>query len=128
MRVTPDGGVSAWAIPTLNARPDAVAPAPDGSFWVTLPNVSRLARVSPDGAIREYRLENAPLGIAVAGDGGVWFGAPGAKKLGRLDPTSGKVSWRALPEAPLAVAAAPDGSIWVALGAGDRLAKVPPKG
>ena len=120
--------MSSWPISTPNAQPEAVGFAPDGSFWLSLPNASRIARVAPDGTIREFAVPNAPLGLAVAKDGGVWFGSPSTKKLGRLDAATGKISWTDLPEVPVALATGLDGSVWVALGVGDRLAKVPPKG
>jgi len=119
--------VSAWPITTPNAQPDAVAPAPDGTFWFTLPNASRIARLDLAGVVKEFPVETSPLGLAVATDGGVWFGAPSARRLGRLDPASGRITWTSLPEAPVAIAAGPDGSVWVALGVGDKLAKIPPK-
>jgi virginiamycin B lyase len=127
VRLTSEGELTAWPIATPNAQPDAVALAPDGSLWVTLTNVSRLLRVSPDGTMKEFPVEGSPLGVAVGKDGAVWFGAPGARRLCRFDPETKKTTWTALPEAPMALAISPDGSVWVALGSGDKLARVVPK-
>jgi streptogramin lyase len=80
-----------------------------------------------DGTLKEFPVENSPLGLAVTRDGGIWFGAPTARRLGRLDPATGKTAWTTLPEAPVALAAGPDGSVWVALGDGDKLVKVLPR-
>ena len=127
-RVASDGALSAWAIPSPNAQPDVVVAAPDGSVWFTLPNAFRIGRISPDGTLKEFPVENAPLGLSVASDGGVWFGSPAAKRVGRLEPSKGKVSWKSVPETPIALAAGPDGVVWVVLGSGDRIAKLPAKG
>lgn len=94
-------------LPTPAALPVTVAPAPDGSVWVTEWDGRKLARRDPRGAWREYKVpdgEDAPIALTFAQDGGVWFSTLLAYDLFRLDPATGVIRRHTVPP-PLADAA-----------------------
>ena len=52
-RISPDGTIAEFAMPTAKASPDGIALGPDGNIWCSEGNIDRLARVTPDGRVSE---------------------------------------------------------------------------
>ncbi len=53
-RITPDGKITEFALPTPNAGPDGIIGGPDGNVWFSESDVSRIGRITPDGRITEF--------------------------------------------------------------------------
>lgn len=80
VRFLPDGSVRHLATVERHGyvtQVGAVAQGPDGSVWFTEPAANRVARVTPDLVLHEYRdgipMGASPLGIAIDTDGTAWF-------------------------------------------------------
>ena len=60
--------VTETALTTPNAQATGIAAGPDGNLWVTLSRSSRVARVTPAGAVTEFTLPagRGPREIATA--------------------------------------------------------------
>ena len=78
MRVALDGG------------PYGVAASPDGALWVTLADAGKIARVTMDGSVQQFKAGKKPMQITPHG----WFTFAGG--VGRVTPdgivTTTKVS------------------------------------
>lgn len=47
--------------------------APDGNMWFAENRTNRIGRITPAGAITEFRVSGAPNDITVGKDGSIWF-------------------------------------------------------
>ena len=68
--------------------PFDIVQAPDGNFWFTLANSSKVAVITPQGKIRDFRtptLSN-PAFITVGPDGNMWFGEGSSGAIARVTP------------------------------------------
>jgi len=56
--------------------PFDITQAPDGNFWFTLANSSKVAVITPQGKIHNFRTPSLsnPAFMTVGPDGNVWFG------------------------------------------------------
>ena len=68
MRVALDGG------------PYGVAASPDGALWVTLADAGKIARVTMDGSVQQFKAGKKPMQITPHG----WFTFAGG--VGRITP------------------------------------------
>ena len=88
-RMTLDGDVTEFPIPSANSQPRAMARHPEGNIWFVETGANALGRISPDGTIVEFSVPtpNASLrGVTVATDGDLWFTENFANKIGRMAP------------------------------------------
>jgi virginiamycin B lyase len=46
-RITLDGEIAEFAVPTANSGPDGIVLGPDGNVWFSEGNADRIARVTP---------------------------------------------------------------------------------
>lgn len=106
------------------SRPYGMWPAPDGSLWVALFGVNRLARIDTSmepPAVEEFTLPNSasrPRRIAVDAAGRVWYTDYSRRMLGMLDPAASqqeRFAEFAMPGGgqPYGIAIGPDGRVWV---------------
>ncbi|MGE5518052.1 MAG: hypothetical protein ACM31D_19800 [Bacteroidota bacterium] len=105
-----DGRLRLHPLPTAAALPVTVAPAADGSVWVTEWDGRKLARFHPHRGWREYPVpegEDAPIALAFADDGAVWFSTLLAYDLFRLDSATGRTSRHPVPPPAAEAAEAP---------------------
>jgi virginiamycin B lyase len=68
-RITPDGKVSEFPIPSANGSPINIAVGPDRNIWFT--KAGKLGRVTPDGTITEFDLPSpsaGPTGLSAGSD------------------------------------------------------------
>ena len=75
-RITPEGRITEFAVPTANSGPRALAAGPDGNIWFSEYRTSKIGRITPSGRITEFRMPrpNAGPGDITAGaDGAMWF-------------------------------------------------------
>lgn len=129
-----DGDFTRFIVGTLDASlpadavPFAVAIAPDGAVWATLPSADKLLRIAPDASAKAFDVPTRRSGlgdIAVGSDGAVYFAQLSANKIGRF--AGGKFEEFAVPT-PAAgltgLAVAPDGAVWFTELRGHKLGRL----
>ena len=89
-RVTTDGAVTEYPIPTPNSDPQGIGTGPDGALWFTESGTpGKIGRITTAGVISELPTpspDSVPGFILTGPDHALWFtesGTPG--KIGRLD-------------------------------------------
>ena len=60
-RITPEGAITQFAIPTVPADPSKITIGPDGNLWFTETNdfANRIGQVTTSGAITEFPIPTA---------------------------------------------------------------------
>jgi streptogramin lyase len=91
----------------------------DGTIWITEPETNRVARIAPDGTVREIRDGVAdgatPASIAADADGSAWFTDPWHGTVGHITANGTVRTYgNGLPllNIPGAPAATSDGAVW----------------
>jgi streptogramin lyase len=117
------GGVAAGF--TANAGPNLIKVGPDGNLWFTEYNSAAIARITPAGAVTEFRAgvsaNSDPEQIVAGPDGALWFtefGDPG--RVGRITTTGAVTEFPSGTTpgfSPISFSAegitvGPDGNIW----------------
>jgi virginiamycin B lyase len=75
--------------PIRNASgPFDITQGPDGNFWFTLSNSSKVARMTPGGQISYFRTPSLsqPAFITVGPDGNLWFGEGSTGRIASVTP------------------------------------------
>ena len=93
-RITTDGKVTEFPIPSHDSQPRAMVTHPDGSIWFVETSTNALGRIDRDGKITEHPVPtpNSSLrGVTVGPDGNLWYTANAANKIGCMTP-KGEVS------------------------------------
>lgn len=107
--------ISAFPIPTPNSEPIEITLGPDGNLWFTEQNASAVARVTPSGAITEFRTPtfSFPKDITPGPDGNVWFTEGTIGKIGVITP-AGRIReiTFSLFDGAGGITRGPDGNIW----------------
>src|SRR5687767_3030047 len=68
-RITPDGTITEFPVPTAFSEPWEIAAGPDGNLWFTEQFGHKIGRITPEGEITEFplpRIDNNdqnPVGI-----------------------------------------------------------------
>ena len=99
-RITMDGHVTEYPIPTPNCEPRAMATHPDGHIWFVETKANALGRIDAHGRITEWPVKtpDASLrGVTVAPDGDLWFTENFANKIGRMAPDGRVIGEYAIP-------------------------------
>ena len=80
-RITPEGEVTEYPIPTKHSEPLSIARGSDGNMWFTELGDESIGRITPDGSITEFPTpaepSNALQGIVRGSDGNMWFAIEG---------------------------------------------------
>lgn len=101
-KLTLDGDIMVYSLPTKASAPDGLAIGPDGAVYVTQYLGGRIARIDPKRrSIEEYIVPTASpqlTGLAVDANGNLWFNENKGNKVGRLSP-SGVISEYQIPSA-----------------------------
>jgi streptogramin lyase len=129
-RMTPEGSVTRYAIPSFFSGPSSISAGADGNVWFTELNTNKIGRITPSGVITEFGVPTPVAGLygglTAGADGNVWFAEGNANKLGRITPT-GQVT-----EFPIGfvhdVASGPDGNLWTISAWSSGIARVTPSG
>jgi virginiamycin B lyase len=85
-RISPEGEVRSYPLPTSVVRMGRLAAAPDGAVWFTDATTASATRLQ-DGVFTRHDVGSQggiPYGIAVEAGGTVWTTIQGADKLGRI--------------------------------------------
>ncbi len=123
-----DGGP---AVQALLQAPTGIAPAPDGSFYISDGNNNRIRRVAPSGIITTYVGNGVsgfggdggpataaslswPRGIAVASDGTLYIADQFNGRVRGVGSDGIITTIATVPENPTAVAVGPDGLVYIA--------------
>jgi streptogramin lyase len=109
-----------YAVPTANARPEAIAVDASGNLWFVENGAARIGEFSPNNPnqISEYNIPGTPYGIVAGPDGNIWFTEyASGYKIGVFSPSSNKViAQYALPSGHNAgtIIVGPDHNLWFA--------------
>lgn len=123
-RITADGTISEYQIPSPSSEPICIVRGPDGDLWFTESTLygGVIGRVTPKGTITTFALPESdePDGIETGPDGALWFADVvfSSKRItgmiGRITP-AGSIRYFPLPtpEAqPGDIALGADGAMW----------------
>ena len=97
VKMTTDGLMTAFVIPTPRSVPNGIVAGPDGNLWFTEYAAGKVAQITPAGVITEfplvYQTDAKPAGITTAPDGNVWFAENSLyETLGRVATSAAVVS------------------------------------
>lgn len=117
-RITPDGTITEFPLPTPEAEPSQVTAGADGDVWFTELRPGNIGRITPGGEVTEFAVCDycRPWGVTAGPEGDVWFTLPVAGEVGRITPT-GQVTRFPLAvgsNEPTMIAAGDDGNLWIA--------------
>jgi virginiamycin B lyase len=127
----PDGPGQLFQFPLANltANPGAITAGPDGNIWFaesasvydaatnSVSSVTRVAKISPSGAVTEFDVADHDVGIyGITGgpDGNVWFTENGGNNIGVIT-SDGRVTEYPIPTraaAPYGIVTGRDGNLW----------------
>jgi virginiamycin B lyase len=118
LRITPDGAMKAFDIPTRGSSPTDVAVDSQGAVWFLEFRGNKVGRYAA-GRFEEFPVGEGPTagltGLAVTADGTVWFAMLRQGSLGRL--RDGRIERFRLPREsarPYSVAIDGEGNVWYA--------------
>jgi virginiamycin B lyase len=89
-RITTDGVIIEFELPTVNSIPTDIAVGPDGALWFTQWGGSKIGRITTDGVITEFALPTAgsrPQSITAGPDEALWFTQRNGDGIGRISVT-----------------------------------------
>ena len=116
-RITPDGHVSEYPLPTPNSNPIGIELGSDGALWFIERVANQVGRITPDGDITEYAIpspDSFPNVIVAGSDGDLWFTELRGDKLARIT-LDGEITEYATPGlGPVGLAVGSDGALWSA--------------
>jgi virginiamycin B lyase len=120
-KITPDGKVENFSLPTVGSVPIYIKSGPDGNMWFTELVGNMIGRVTPNGTIREFPIptpNSRPIEIiAEPGGNAMWFTEEAGNKVGRID-MNGKITEFPVPKTQDNVILAglvfdSEGNLWV---------------
>ena len=90
-RITTEGVVTEYLIPTHQSQPVGIAPGPDRNLWFTESYGNKIGRITTEGAITEFLIptaESNPLLIAAGPDRNLWFAEGKGNNIGVIHPST----------------------------------------
>ncbi|PTL82151.1 hypothetical protein [Vitiosangium sp. GDMCC 1.1324] len=89
-RVTPDGKLTTFVLPTVGSVPIYVRAGNDGTMWVTELVGNAIARITPDGEVKEFPIpthNSRPIAIVPEpGSNAMWFSEEAGNRVARITP------------------------------------------
>jgi len=127
-RITPQGQITEFPIPTFDSFPDGITTGPDGALWFTENTGNKIGRITTSGVITEFPIPtpNArAIGIRTGLDGNLWFTEQLGQSIGRITP-QGKITEFPLPNGgnPVWITLGPDGAMWFTEVVGQRIGRI----
>jgi virginiamycin B lyase len=133
-RITPDGLITEFKIPTTSSGPGDLVLGPDGNLWFPESGAGKIASINPEGSFTELAIPasgSAKNDIVFGPDGAIWF--PERKDaIGRMTldgtlteypvPLVPNANWTT--EQPEGIAIGPDGNLWFTDGGGGDIARM----
>ncbi|MEZ4664148.1 MAG: hypothetical protein R2911_42000 [Caldilineaceae bacterium] len=96
-KITPDGQIQSFALPTVGSVPIYVKAGPDGNMWVTELVGNKIARVTESGAVTEFPIpthNSRPIAIVPEPGGqAMWFTEEAGNKVARIEPDGTITEW-----------------------------------
>ncbi|HRW09256.1 MAG TPA: hypothetical protein P5121_29350 [Caldilineaceae bacterium] len=87
-KITPDGEITSYTLPTVGSVPIYVKAGHDGNMWVTELVGNKIARVTVDGEVTEFAIpthNSRPIAIVPEPGGqAMWFTEEASSKVGRI--------------------------------------------
>ncbi|HEX4133068.1 MAG TPA: family 16 glycosylhydrolase [Bryobacteraceae bacterium] len=119
-RITTQGAITDFAIPTAGSQPYNIVAGADGALWFNEAGANKIGRITTNGLITEFPVARTGIGNLVSGpDRAIWFTLQYGGYIERIT-ASGVVS-----EYPISsfgesygITSGPDGALW--FGAGQR--------
>lgn len=88
-KLSPDGQVTNYPLPTPKALPIYIHAGPDGNMWFTELTGNKIGRITPSGQLSEFEIptpNSRPIGIRPDPDGqAMWFTEEAGNKVARID-------------------------------------------
>jgi streptogramin lyase len=130
-RLTTDGAVTEFPIPTPDSNPVGLTVGPDRALWFLERVGNKVGRVTTDGAVAEYPIPTPgsfPIAIVAGPDGALWFTELMGNQIGRVT-TEGAITELPMPGlGPVGMVVGPDGAFWVAAFFTKEIVRVTPAG
>jgi streptogramin lyase len=133
-RITPNGTISQFQIPTAASRPYGITAGPDGNLWFTEERGDKIGRITPSGAISEFQIPTAgsfPYGITRGREGNLFFTEYFANKVGRITP-SGAISEFQIPtrhsSPSYGITAGREGNLFFTEESANKIGRITPSG
>lgn len=109
--------VTEFPVPTPASRPYQIVAAPDGNLWFTESDAGKLGKITPSGAITEYKIRSGsgPYGITVGPDGNLWFTERFANLIAKFSTAGQLLAEYPVPtdsSQPWGITTGPDGAMW----------------
>jgi len=116
-KITPDGELTEYSLPTATALPQGLVFARDGNVYVSEQGANAIARLDPvTGASVDFPVPtpNATVQSGTLGpDGAIWFIERAAAKVGRMTLTGQFTEYPLTPGSfPNRIVTGPDGAMW----------------
>jgi streptogramin lyase len=124
-RITLDGAITEFSVPTPSSRPIRIAAGPDGNLWFTERNGGKIGRITPAGAITEFA--TGCFDIAAGPDGNLWFTVFLGNSIGRITP-SGAITYFPIGDVGTDIATGPDGNVWFTETTSNMIGTITPAG
>jgi streptogramin lyase len=86
-RITPEGDVTFFEIPTPRSEPIDIVVGPDGNLWFTEYLGNKIGRITTNGVVTEFPLPTVgsrPWKITPGPYGSLWFTETSTNRIGRL--------------------------------------------
>ena len=129
-RISQQGTITAYPVPTPGANPGWVTVDDSGTVWFAERFAGKIGEITPDGTITEFPLPSPsalPQGIVAAPDGNLYITEQGTNAIARLDPATGQVTQFPVPTpaaTPLGLALGPDGALWFTELFGNKIGRI----
>ncbi len=138
-RITPNGTISLFPMPSTNNIPGSIITGPDGNLWFTDNSgttvSSSIGRITPSGVITEFALgsgRHRADDITAGPDGNLWFIDDLASAIGRIT-TVGAVAEFPVPSIGVIgfinqITKGPDGNLWFTNKNVGKIGRITPQG
>jgi virginiamycin B lyase len=116
------GLVTEFLLPDAKSAPTALTAGPDGSVWFVEPGKHALGRLTPQGRLTEFYVNDSPTSITPGTDGNPWFTTTDG--IGRITPAGDITRFVPVMHAPMTPTPGPDGSLWFTEQGSSRLGHI----
>jgi streptogramin lyase len=137
-KITPEGTITTYPIPTAESAPEDITLGPDGNLWFTEYNAGKIGRIdnitSAPPTITEFTVPNGttqrPAGITSGPDGNLWFtqqGVSGGDAIGRISTDGTGITSFPTPTPnglPMRIVAGPDDNLWFTQRMANKVARI----
>jgi len=131
-KITPNGTITEYSVPTGGAQPGSIAAGPDGNMWFTEFSGGHVGKITPSGTVTEYNLPSGGKetgGIAAGPDGNMWISLINSNTIDKVS-MSGSITQNTVASGGdlQYVAAGPDGNMWFTEQGNNKIGKMSTSG